>query len=190
MTDATKAVSASSSPKTLDDYPTITKRVVQHGLFWYFRPEEQVVNGEEKVLLVQHVAYAGDTVELVLNSDLERAERHGPLLSEEESNKRFEQQEVRLPDPDPDATVAPDSAAGDDEGEEVELKDLDDSELVDWLMSTGEFDGNKKPTAHEVVTAVGGDKDLAERVLRAENTATGDNPRSSVREPLSKVAEG
>jgi hypothetical protein len=182
MSDQTAQVSTPKGAKTMDDYPSIAKRVVRHGLFWYFKPEEHVVNGEEKVLLVQHTAFAGETVDVHLNTDLERAEKYGALHSEEESQERIARQAVLLPEP----AVSEDEG---EDGEEVELADLEDDELVDWLMSTGEFDGNKKPTGPEVVTAVGDDKALAERVLRAENVATGDNPRENVKDPLTKVIE-
>lgn len=173
-----------ATDKTMDDYSVLDTRIVRHGLFWFYRPEEQVINGEQKVILVQHTAFAGDKVELYLNSDLERAEKHGAVHSQEESQARIERSEVRLPEPDNGEGNA------DDDGEEVELKDLEDQELVDWLMSTGEFDGNKKPTASEVVSGVGNDAELAARVVVAENTATGGNPRSSVVDPLNKVTEG
>lgn len=177
--------------KTLEDFPVIATRVVRHGLFWYYQPTESVINGEVKTLLTQHISYAGDVIDLVLRSDVERGEQYGGIWDQEESDRRIKKQQVRLPEPDPDATVAgtADSVGEDDgDGEEVELKDLDDQELVDWLMSTGEFDGNKKPTASEVVEAVGkDDKELAERVMTAENTATGGNPRASVITPLTAV---
>lgn len=162
-------------PKTMDDYPVKTQRVVRHGLFWYYKPEQQVINGEEKTVLVQHIGFHGDAVDVHLDSDIERADRYGALYSEEESSRRL---------------AGASAPVSEDEPEEVELSDLDHEDLVNWLMSTGPFDGVKKPTADEVVEAVGDDPELAARVLDAEQEASGGEPRKQVQERLSKVAEG
>ena len=57
-------------------------------------------------------------------------------------------------------------------------------------MSTGAFDGNKKPNAKEVVEAAGDDKEFADRLLKAEVQASGGEPRSTVKEGLEKVKAG
>lgn len=167
---------ADTAIKTMDDYPTIGEFVVRHGLFWYYKPEETVINGEERVILVQHTAFAGDTVELHLNSDLERAKKYGALHDEETSAAMLGQQAQTT------ATIEPES-------DEVEVSDLTDEEMVEWLMSAGVFDGEKKPNATEVIQAAGGDKELAERLLEAEKSATGNEPRQAVVAGLQKVID-
>lgn len=165
--------------KTMDDYDVVATRVVRHGLFWYYVPEETVQNGEEKVILVQHTAFAGEPIDLWLKSDLERAEKHGALHDQEESDRRIAGTQVTIPEP----------GADDDDVDEVELSSLDSEELVNWLMSTGEFDGNKKPSAPEVVMAVGGDAELAQRVIDAEGTASGGDQRQGVVKPLQAIID-
>lgn len=77
-----------------------------------------------------------------------------------------------------------------DDGGEVELSQLDDEDLVDWLMGTGMFDGHAKPKAALVVKAAEGDPDMAERLLQAERTAGGDAPRQNVLEALTEITNG
>jgi hypothetical protein len=73
-------------------------------------------------------------------------------------------------------------------GEEVELADLEDEDIVDWLMGAGMFDGEPKPTVADVVGVVEPDNTaLARRVLQAETTAQGGNPRQGVADALSKI---
>lgn len=165
--------------KTLDDYPKIATRVVRHGLFWYYVPEEQVINGEEKVTLVQHTAFSGEAVDVYLNSDMERAEKHGALYSEAESGKLSRE-------PLHPGAIMPET---DEELEEVEIAELDDQELVEWLQSTGAFDGEPKPNATQVIQAAGDDKALAQRLMAAEASATGNESRKAVEAGLQKVLD-
>lgn len=149
--------------------------VIRHGVFWYHVMEPQVINGEEKDVLTQRMAFRGETVNLTRAVDIERGERHGAFMSEEEIKQLPKAAELPPP-PDGEAAGAPN------------LNELGDDEIVDWLMSTGEFDGQKKPTADEVVAAVGDNPELADRVLEAEETASGGEPRKGITERLEKVA--
>jgi hypothetical protein len=146
--------------------------VIKHGVFWYYASEMQVINGEEKDTLIQKMAFNGETVTLTRDSDIERGERYGAFYSDEEMER-----------------LGLNRASADTEGGAISLADRDDQELVDWLMSTGEFDGNKKPTADEVIAAAGDDPDLAERLIEAEDTASGGNPRKSVDDGLNKIVD-
>jgi hypothetical protein len=148
-------------------------RTIKHGYFWYMVPELHVYDGQEQERYVERTAFQGETIEIPRPVDLERGETHGAFYTDAELEAMAEEAQ-------PAATA---------ETTEVALGDLDDEELVDWLMSTGEFDGQKKPNASEVVEAVGDDADLAERVIEAENKATGNQPRSSVVDALQKVAD-
>jgi hypothetical protein len=75
----------------------------------------------------------------------------------------------------------------DDEDQTVELSDLDDDELVDWLMGCGRFDGQPKPPAAQVVSAAEGEADMAARLIQAERVANAEAPRPDVLEPLSEI---
>lgn len=139
-------------------------RTIKHGLFTYWEEVEGIlVGGEEGTQLVERMAFAGQEVEITREKDLKRGEELGAFFTEGELRSRGE------------------SNLRNEEGEsETSISDLDDEELVDWLMSTGEFDGRKKPTVKEVLDAVGEDEDLAARVLDAEETASGGNPRTGI----------
>lgn len=142
---------------------------IKHGLFYYHEPVKRIVAGEEKEVLVERLAFHGQTVNLTRDADIERGEEHGAFYSKDELKAL---QAGSAP------AAAPEAQTGD--GESRPVSELDDEELVDWLMGTGEFDGQKKPTANEVVAAIGDDPELADRVLAAEETASGGNPRKAV----------
>lgn len=157
---------------------------IKHGVFWYHAPELQVINGEEKEILVQKLAFNGDTVTLTRASDIERGDQHGAFYTEDELNK------LNLGASGTPALAAGTAAEESQANEPPVLEDLDDEDIVDWLMGTGMFDSRKKPTADEVVAAVGDDPDQAQRVLDAEEQAQGDKgPRVSVEERLQKVID-
>jgi hypothetical protein len=73
---------------------------------------------------------------------------------------------------------------------EVELSELEDDDLVDWLMGTGMFDSEPRPTADEVVAAAEGDAAMAARLRAAEITAGGDAPRQAVLDGLNEITKG
>jgi hypothetical protein len=66
------------------------------------------------------------------------------------------------------------------------VSELGEHELVQWL--SGES-GAKAPTVPEIIEAVGEDKDLAKRVIAAENERDKDDPRATLIDKLTKVAE-
>jgi hypothetical protein len=165
--------------KTMLDEPVT--RVVKHGVFWYHAPEVGIVNGEEKVLLVEKLAFHGQAVEINRQADLDRGELHGAFFTEEEGERILARQSgADIPEP---------VGGRDGEDEPREVSELDEDELVDWLMGTGEFDGRKKPNADEVVAAAGDDPELAGRLLDAEERAQGGQPRQGVEQGLNKVIE-
>jgi hypothetical protein len=148
--------------------------VIKHGVFWYYAPDTQVINGEEKELLIQKMAFNGERVTLTRQSDIARGEQYDAFYSDDEMRRL--------------GIMSEESAVAADTGE-IPLRDRPDDEIVDWLMSTGEFDGNKKPTAEEVIAAAESDPDLAVRLLDAEETASGGNPRKTVDDALSRIID-
>jgi hypothetical protein len=161
------------------------EKVIKHGAFWFHTPEFAVVGGEDKEILVERMAFNGEHVSIQRKADLQRGEKYDAFYTEEEL-KRLPTERARLAR----ERLALETAEG-EEGGQPDLSTLEDAELVDWLMSTGEFDGRRKPNADEVVAAVGNDPELAGRVLEAEETAQGDaGMRKSVEEPLDKIIAG
>jgi hypothetical protein len=69
----------------------------------------------------------------------------------------------------------------------VELSELDEDDLVDWLMGTGRFDGKPKPGPSLVVAAAEGSPQMAQRLLKAESRASGENPRKAVVDQLNQI---
>lgn len=71
-------------------------------------------------------------------------------------------------------------------GADADISSLGEYELADWLK-TGK-DG-KAFTVDEVLEAVGDDKDLANRMLAAENVASDGDPRSGLEKGLTVIIE-
>lgn len=71
-----------------------------------------------------------------------------------------------------------DRAEADATEDETYLQDMDDEELAEWVSSS---------TIPQVVNAANDDPDLAQRLLDAENAATGNDPRNGLVEGLAKV---
>ena len=72
----------------------------------------------------------------------------------------------------------------------LELSDLDDEDLVDWLMGTGMFDGHTKPSAALVAEAAGNDPSMAKRLLQAEGRANIETPRPELLAALTEISNG
>lgn len=149
---------------------------IKHGLFYYHEPVMRIVGGEEKSVLVERLAFHGEEVTLTRDADIERGNEVGAFFTDEELKQMEEASAPPSPDENPEETTR-------------DPKELDDEDLVDWLMGTGEFDGHKKPTAAEVVDAIGDDAEFGERVLDAEETASGGNPRKAVVEHVESLTE-
>lgn len=152
---------------------------IKHGLFYYHEPVKRIVAGEEKELLVERLAFNGETVTLTKDADYERGIEFDAFYTDEELK-------ALAPAASPTGATVPEAG----EGESARpVSELDDEELVDWLMSTGEFDGQKKPTAADVILAVGDDAELADRALAAEEHASGGSPRKAVAEHVAAVVD-
>ncbi len=73
---------------------------------------------------------------------------------------------------------------------DLQMAELGEDDLVDWLMGCGQFDGKPKPGPELTVAVVEDDPAFAARMLRAERTATGDNPRQAVVSGLNQISGG
>lgn len=104
---------------------------------------------------------------------LEKGERLGAFFTDEELAGGG-------PPADPVAVSSEQLEAGD-----TGISELGEHELVLWLSGNE----GKAPSVPEVLEAVGDDKDLAKRVIAAENERDKDDPRSSLISGLTKVAE-
>lgn len=160
--------------------------LIRHGLFRYYNPEKQVIAGEEKEILVERMAFHNEKVIIPREVDFERGQELGAFWSEEESRAHYDA--LGLPAPLlAQSTAIPQASEGDEENE-VDLTQLDEDELVDWLMSTGQFDGEPKPTVAQVSEVMQeGGADFATRLHAAEVRASGEAPRQGVTDALSKV---
>jgi len=67
-----------------------------------------------------------------------------------------------------------------------DLSSAGEFELAEYLRSGKD---GKAPTINEVLEAVGNDKDLANRMLAAENIQTDGDPRSGLEHGLTKIIE-
>ena len=75
------------------------------------------------------------------------------------------------------------ATATDETGERVPLTEMDDQELITYLRP----EEGDPPSVNQVTEAVGDDPVLASRVLEAENSASGGEPRQALVRRLKKV---
>jgi hypothetical protein len=179
---------------------------IRHGIFWYFAREKQVVTDsntgrlKEQDVLIQRVANQNDKITLHLESDYQRGVDHHAFWTDEElAAARVGPTGVAVVPVGADGTVdAPEPllegstpGGGTEAPPEPLSHDLSDrpvEDLTEWIMAAGEFDGQKKPNAGEVISAAGNNPDLAQRLLDAEERARGDQgPRSTVVAGLESV---
>jgi hypothetical protein len=80
------------------------------------------------------------------------------------------------------------ASRGRDPERDLDLSEMEDSEIVDWLMSCGQFDGRPKPGADFVVAAAEDNPEMARRLLKAERVANEAAPRPAVVNRLSQIA--
>lgn len=188
--------------------------VIRHGMFWYFVREKQVLPDAgkgnrltEQEVLVQRIANQNDTITLELESDYQRGVEHRAFWTDEELKAASagsapavvpDGAEGTVDGPPPALMQAPGSqpssegGGGEDEPvdpSEVNVGELDNDELVEWLQGSGMFDGSRQPNADEVVSAIGDDPELAERMLSAEKRAHGEKYRKGVERHALKVQE-
>jgi hypothetical protein len=162
--------------------------LIRHGAFHYYVTEKAVRDGEEVDILVEHTAFHNERVNLERDADYERGVEIGAFWNEEEALAHYE--EIGVPAPllgqSPVSLPQPPLESGEEiDADEVEITELDEDDLVDWIMSTGAFDGEKKPTVAEVVAAGDeGGPEFSALLLKAEDRASGGAPRAGVVEGL------
>lgn len=137
----------------------LTERTVRILGFPYMEEIESPTDPDKRVL-IERVAGRGDTIQ-VRPADLKKGERFGA----------FE---------------------GTDTAPEVEgnqgAADTSDTDLINWIK--GEQPSQEKPpTVPEVIDASNGDAEQAQRLLGAENAATGGDPRQGVVDGLNAVIQ-
>jgi hypothetical protein len=139
------------------------EKTIRAAQFMYFVPTGETYRdktGEEQELLSVRHAFFGDTVDIPRAEDVESGEKGGAFVTEDE-------EEVEQ-----DSPVAAD--------EETDLFSHDS--LVLWIKNT-------KPSAVKVVEAAEDNPDKAEALLKAENEATGGQPRKAVVRGLEEILE-
>lgn len=128
--------------------------------FPYYVKVADPVTGEPRT--EERVARRGDVIELSDN-DFARAERFGAILTDEER----------------DATTAETPPAGD---ASVVPEDATAAELSEWIKST-------KPTVDTVVERSDDDPAIAQKLIEAENLATGGQPRATLVSRLQDIID-
>lgn len=133
-------------------------RTIKHAAFSYHDTVPDPIRPGEYIP-TERMALQGDTVEIPMDMDLERGERFGAFLGDGES-------------------VPGVPTLDTDEG--VSTSQLSDADLVAWIKEDG-------PTVQEVVDAAEGDPDQAQRLLVAEDRATGGDSRKGVTAGLTAI---
>lgn len=148
-----QAKTADSSSSSSSDAPTdnLKEVVIAHRSFPYM---EEIDHPYEpgKTVYNDRVAYRGDSVK-VFPRDYERGVRLGSFLKK--------------------GQTVEDLSTGGKPPAEFSAIDATDTELIEWIKNEG-------PTAQQVVDASEGDAETADRLLSAENAATGNDPRKAV----------
>lgn len=153
------------------------RRKVKHAQFSYYVPTESVnmKTGKTQPRLARRIATQGSWIDIPRDEDVKAGDDAGAFYTEDELN--------------PSVDAGDDETIGDDDidsgdGDEP-TPPPDQAELVAWIKGDGDGD---KPTAPEVVARAGDDPVLAQALIEAENEASGNDPRSSVIQPLEKIA--
>lgn len=142
----------------------MTEVQIRHAQFTYFEEIGSKVNkrtGEDVPDLATRHAKYGEIVDISRDEDYQRGVAHGAF----EDVVAEEQTEEAQEEPEPE-TVPLDWERHDD--------------LVEWIR-------DDKPTAKEVVSAAEGDPEKAQKLMDAENEASGSQPRKAVMDPLRKI---
>lgn len=138
------------------------EKTIRAAQFMYFVPTGETYRdktGEEHEHLAVRHAFFGDTVDIPRAEDVETGEKGGAFVTDDEEVEQ-------------DSPVAAD--------EETDLFSHDS--LVLWIRNT-------KPSAAKVVEAAEDNPEKAEALLKAENEATGGQPRKAVTRGLEEILE-
>jgi hypothetical protein len=159
----------------------------------YESPEEYSGQGDTRIVRDLMFAYttsaedaAGfatiDTVDVTRGTELSVDDMGLLALAKGEKNHSFytdDEREALESGQNPDA---PQSLAG-----ESEVSEMGEYELAEYIK--GNNPSGKQLTVDETIALAGDDKDLAHRLLQAENIATDGDPRKGVETGLTSVIE-
>lgn len=140
---------------------------------YHVRVPSPMVPGEE--VIQERVAYRGDTVytdELGLLAQ-EKGERLGAFFTTDELERMREGKSVLGP---------PIAELGQAPEDQPEFAELGEHEMVEYLEAN-------KPNVPDTVALVGTDAGAARRLLAAENTVTGNDPRAGVEQGLTRIIQ-
>lgn len=147
----------------------MTEVQVKHAQFqyWIETTAADPNTGKETPRLAPRLAMRNDIVDIPRDEDVKRGEEAGAFYTEEdfaeEEQEGTEEEEEAEPGPDPDGASH--------------------DELVAWIR-------DERPNAATVVAKAENDSAKARALIEAENEASGGDPRKSVIEPLTKIAQG
>lgn len=165
-------------------------RKIRHGLYTYHEPVDIITpEGKEESRLIERMVFAGSVVDVPRPYDLARGEQYGAFTEDRYTDDGQLLGEDGAPVSVANAALDPalNPSLADEEEEDVEVSELDDDELVEWLQATGVFDGEQKPAIPEVLSVADGDPELAGRLIKAEETANGDAKRTTLINGLEKI---
>jgi hypothetical protein len=143
-----------------------TKVKIKILAFPYYVEEPDPITGNDRN--VEKMAYRNDEVELS-DEDLARAKRFDAIFTDEKG------------DPTTGDDVSAETPPFD--ADSVDVQSAPPEVLAEWIRQ-------KKPTVDEVVDEANEDPEIAERLLAAENLATGQQPRSTLVEKLNEIIQG
>ena len=145
----------------------MTEKKIKHAQFQYHIPVTSVDmnTGKSSERLSPRIARHGQWVDIPRAEDVEAGEAAGAFFTDAELNQ-----------PDDESGVGDDDIAEDDEEDAVPSHD----ELVAWMQSD-------KPTISAVV-ARAENPEMARALMRAENEASGGDPRTTLIAQLERIA--
>lgn len=142
---------------------------IKHAQFQYWVEVDAVdpESGETKKRLAPRIARRDEIVDIPRNEDVERGEQMGAFYTEEDFDQAEEEE-----------------SSSDEEAEpsRVPSSEGEYDKLVAWIR-------DERPNATTVVQAAGGDPEKARMLIEAENEASGGDPRKTVIDPLTKIAQ-
>lgn len=142
---------------------------IQHAQFLYYIQNRFTSHtGEEQERLSRRIAMHGQVVDIPRDEDIARGEEIGAFVDEDAPQLGDSAAE------DADAAAAADAAQPDLEASH--------DDLVNWIQEA-------KPNEDEMVSAAQDDPQMASDLMRAEDEASGNQPRKGVMTRLKAIAE-
>jgi hypothetical protein len=162
---------------TTNGEDTAGKRKVKVLAFTYAKVYDNPYDPDGPKIVEAAIAQRGDLVDWdeLTPYDQERADKFEVFYDEGEPELEVQ----------PDGTLAPaeepDEESGSADGEDIALgPNSSVQDLTEWIR-------DDQPTVTEVVELADGDPAMAQKLLDAENAATGGDPRKGVVDGLNKI---